>query len=1045
MKKDSIHIIQSSSDPIILFVGTKVLEGSRAALDFFGFEDRFSFLNARLENFFPAEQANGVPSLQKFHQIIRQAHDEGVGKDTFLCKNQQEELFVAEVIVLALQQEQEGEVVYQCKWRLSEKEKNGHRSPLSLTFSIPSQPVGEIKVNQKGEIVFADSVAASCLGYSIQELMEISSLADLLVYSENGLGEPAKAEHWIKRLQEEKGARQEVSLVFLTKERKQVLFQVNLQEEEGKEKWENYCRLLLRPVNLHGLAQNYPSATLSAIELESLRKENKNLKRSQKALKKSLERFRLLANYSPDVIMQFDRAYRHLVVNSQVEGQIGFKEEEFIGKTHAEMGFPPEFARQCKEALRKVFDSGESHRLDLQLPTGRWVDWYLIPEFGEQGKVNTVITTARDITDQKKTQLQLQKSERKLQDAFKVTRLSAWEYDFLSDQVILNPEFNGLLGFPESQKKGLSGREFVEQFVVRDDLGKFRFVIDAALESCSEDFQEVIDYRIRRTDGEIVHILASVRLEIGEDGRIAKAYGTSQDITYLRLTEQELEEYRTSLERLVDTRTQELKRSEAKLADALRLANLGTWEFDPSLQCFIVSDEVLEIIGSTAEIEEGNVISIDRCKEIILPDDYEHYRQVVNRATQSADDSFTEQTELRIVRSDGDIRHIYLSIKINKQPFSLRFFGTVQDITEIRRTETKKNQLDAIIETTSDIVGIAHVDGSISYLNKAGKSFFGIKEEEEMLHKTFSHFQSPKHARRLTKKELEHAAIHGTWDGQNQYIRWDGTEVPVSQVIIAHKNNEGEVESYSTIIRDISQQKKIEQDLIFKNNELDTFVYRASHDLRGPIATLMGLYNLVQYEQFSEKACSLFDMYNSQVLRLNTITLTLIELTKIKESEFRPSEVNLGELVSSIFSKMQGMTESRNMFFQRDIEDIRGFVSDERLLAVIFQNLVENSIKYKRQDVDPFVKVEIRKKEESDRIIIKVSDNGIGIDSNIQPKIFNMFFRGNERSSGSGLGLYILKNAVEKLGGRVTLYSVMYKGTTFKIELPPISPEPAGE
>ena len=1037
MKTELTHLIQASPDCLILIVDTMVLDGSRAAMDFFGFKCREGFLGASIEKFFPSFQSNGVPSLHQFKHLMQQALEEGVVKGNISCYNQEEGPFEAEVVILALKLAS-GENAFQCKWSRSKVERNENPSLLPSLFGAPRVSTGEICLNQKGEIIDADAVAATLLNYSIQELKRIPSLTELLAPAEGENWKMPKATQWIKRLITEKEEQQEVSLTFLSKEQKQLLFHVQLLEDSGKGSEENFYRLLLRPLNLNGLAIDYPSGAIAALEMESLRKENKNLRRVQKVLKRSMERFRLLADYSPDVIMQFDRSHRHLFVNSQVEGQAGYKVEEFIGKTHAEMDFPHDFVKQCEEALQTVFTTGESVRLDLQLPTGRWVDWYLIPEFDSSGEVNTVITTARDITEQKQTQLQLQKSERKLQDAFKVTRLSAWEYDFKNDEVILNPEFNALLGLPEELESKLSGKDYVERFVIRDDLGKVRFVLDAALESRSEDFQEVIDYRIRRADGEIVHVLASVRLEIGEDERIARAYGTSQDITYLRLTEQELEEYRTSLEKLVDTRTQELKRSEAKLADALRLANLGTWEFDPSLQCFIVSDEVLEIIGSTAEIEEGNVLSVQRCKEIVHPDDFEYYRELVNRAIQSTDELFTEQAELRIVRSDGDIRNIYLSIKINKQPFSLRFFGTVQDITEIRRTETEKNRLDEIIETTSDIVGVAHVDGRISYLNKAGKAFFGIKEEEELLNKTFSHFQSPKYARTLTKKELEHAGVYGTWDGQNQYIRWDGTEVPVSQVIIAHKNTEGVVESYSTIIRDISQQKKIEQDLLFKNNELDTFIYRASHDLRGPIATLMGLYNLVQYEHFSEKACSLFDMYNSQVLRLNTITLTLIELTKIKESEFKPSVVNLPVLVQNIFSKMQGMTESKNMFFQRDIEDIRGFVSDERLLAVIFQNLVENSIKYKRQEVDPFVKVEIRKKEDSDRIIIKVSDNGIGINSNIQPKIFNMFFRGNERSSGSGLGLYILKNAVDKLGGRLTLYSVMYKGTTFKIELPPI-------
>jgi PAS domain S-box-containing protein len=946
----NLNIIDLSSEPLILLKGSEVLDCNKAALELFGYEQKSHLLSQTVYALLVATQPDGVSSPQKLLHFMEQVQEEGLGKEVMLCRRQEGTLFIADLQVLCIKQEN-GAVLYQTKWN------NTRKAPEKPLPTLPSfsgtekeAGFGLMNIDGKGRIMAANNYVSQLLSYSISEL-NAQTIQNL-----QGQDKKEILPDWISsagRTLEEEAYH---SIRFFTKAQEVVEVQVRCIKINTEAQGVTY-QLVLQHLS-HAFPPQKESLE-AVLEIESLKQENKNLKRVQKLLKKSVDRLKVLAECSPDVIMQFDRAHRHQFVNTQVEGQMGLSVEDFLGKTHGEMNLPPAFSKECDKALEAVFQSGQNGRTELQLPNGNWVDWILIPEFNARGEVNTIISTARDITEQKKTAHELQKAEQRLNDAFEVTQLSNWEYDLKTDQVQLNQNFQKLIGIENSEQHSLTGKEFIERFVVKEDLGKFKFLLKSALESCCKDFKEVLDYRLLKPSGEMVHVLASVRLEIGDDGRVSGAYGTSQDITYLRLTEQELEEYRTSLERLVETRTQELKKSEAKLADALRLANLGTWEYDPAVDSFLVSEEVLEIMGTTSEIENGLLLSLARCREIIYAEDYRCYREAVYRALESEDDDYTDQTTFRVVRSDGDVRHIYLSIKINRNDRAFRFFGTIQDITDIRRTETEKDRLNEIIETTSDIVGIAHVDGSITYLNKAGKDFFGVKEGDELHTKTFYSFQPQNSPKVITQKELKHADKHGTWSGQNYYMRNDGVEVPVSQVIISHKNSEGQADSYSTIIRDISQQKRIEQDLIFKNNELDTFVYRASHDLRGPIATLLGLYNLVQYEveENNDKARALFDMYHSQVLRLNTITLTLIELTKIKDSEFKPAVINFNKLIQNVYSKLQGMVESKDMLFTGDVEPVAGFLSDERLLLVILQNLVENAIKYKRKEVASFVRV----------------------------------------------------------------------------------------
>src|SRR5699024_3624668 len=124
------------------------------------------------------------------------------------------------------------------------------------------------------------------------------------------------------------------------------------------------------------------------------------------------------------------------------------------------------------------------------------------------------------------------------------------------------------------------------------------------------------------------------------------------------------------------------------------------------------------------------------------------------------------------------------------------------------------------------------------------------------------------------------------------------------------------IQSFSLIIRDISTQKKTEQDLLFKNAELDTFVYRASHDLRGPISSLLGLYQIVQYEVKDEKALAFFEMFNKQILLLNEIILALINLTKIKETKSGQIQINFMDIINDAIDSFRHLNEFSNIKFK---------------------------------------------------------------------------------------------------------------------------------
>ncbi len=139
-------------------------------------------------------------------------------------------------------------------------------------------------------------------------------------------------------------------------------------------------------------------------------------KRIENVVRESEETFRALAQNSPDVIMRFDRAFKHLYVNPVVQDWIGIPARDFIGKTHKELEFPPDLIALSEEAIQHVFDTQAAHRLEFRLPNGAWVDWLLFPEFSPQGEVNAVLTSSRDITARKQAKEALEQAYQELQN-----------------------------------------------------------------------------------------------------------------------------------------------------------------------------------------------------------------------------------------------------------------------------------------------------------------------------------------------------------------------------------------------------------------------------------------------------------------------------------------------------------------------------------------------------------------------------------------------------------------------------------------------------
>ena len=219
-------------------------------------------------------------------------------------------------------------------------------------------------------------------------------------------------------------------------------------------------------------------------------------------------------------------------------------------------------------------------------------------------------------------------------------------------------------------------------------------------------------------------------------------------------------------------------------------------------------------------------------------------------------------------------------------------------------------------------------------------------------------------------------------------------------------------------------------------NELETFIYKSSHDLRSPIASILGLINVANNEPKDfETTQYYFTKIKQQANQLDFILRKLVETTRIKQGDKIIHLINFHELIEETLKSIHLMKGFNEIEIIKTFYSVQKFYSDKSLLIFLFQNLIDNAIKYKKEGVkDSFLKITIT--DENAGVKITFADNGIGIDDNLQKDIYNMFFRGTNAAGGSGLGLYTVKHCIKKLNGHISQESKEKIGTTFTVYLP---------
>jgi signal transduction histidine kinase len=225
-------------------------------------------------------------------------------------------------------------------------------------------------------------------------------------------------------------------------------------------------------------------------------------------------------------------------------------------------------------------------------------------------------------------------------------------------------------------------------------------------------------------------------------------------------------------------------------------------------------------------------------------------------------------------------------------------------------------------------------------------------------------------------------------------------------------------------------------DLLAKTNkELDRFVYSASHDLRAPLRSLLGLIEVTQKTNDPEEVVQCLDLMKQRIHNMDGFIKEIIDFSRNARQEVRSETMLLLPIIQEIIEDLKFAEGMEQIYVRLDVSPNLEIVSDATRLKVILQNLIGNSFKYhdsQKQQQEVFIKA-IR---EEGRVRIDIDDNGVGIPIEHQERIFEMFYRASEKSQGSGLGLYIVQETLARLKGSIQMKSTPGQGSQFRLFLP---------
>ncbi|MCK9631204.1 MAG: PAS domain S-box protein [Methanoregula sp.] len=468
-----------------------------------------------------------------------------------------------------------------------------------------------------------------------------------------------------------------------------------------------------------------------------------------------------------------------------------------------------------------------------------------------------------------------------------------------------------------------------------------------------------------------------------------------------------------------------LSRSQRQLAEAMGLAHLVNWEYDVASGMFTFDDRFYALYGTTAQREGGNLMSAETyAREFVHPDDMHVVSEEIERSMKTTDPDYVARIEHRIIRRDGEVRHIVVRIRLTKdaEGRTIKTHGANQDITEIKQAEEalreSEERFRSLVETSPGIIWEIDTGGKFRYVSPIMKTIMGYEPDEligkpitDLVLESFQplviealrHFVSTQEE--LVQQPIEVVARHR--DGHDLVM-----EIRSSKIT----GIDGRVTGFRGVAHDTTTRKKAEEELKRANRQLTLLGSITRHDLLNKITVILG--NL----KIAERKCSdpAQGEYLHKIRNATSAIKSQIEFTRVYQDlgTNEPQWIDLDSVMPHAHVPSTVTLDAAVQYIQ---------VRADPMLERVFFNLIDNSVRHGER----VTKIRISSHQSGEDLVIVWEDNGTGIPADEKEQVF-------ERGVGknTGLGMFLAREILALTGITIRETGEPGRGARFEITVP---------
>ncbi len=743
-------------------------------------------------------------------------------------------------------------------------------------------------------------------------------------------------------------------------------------------------------------------------------------KKAEEDRRASENRFSTLVQSMDNIVYTLDTNEKHTGIYGKAFGELGLSTDFFIGKSAIDI-FGEKNGKVHHEANLKAL-AGKYVTYEWSTEQDGKTLYYLTslsPILDADGKTNGVVGIGQDITEIKRIEEQLRESEARFRNAMENAPIGMALVSLDSKFINVNTALCNITGYPEDELKNLTFQEITYPDDLEKDLANVTKLLAGEISSY------MMKKRYIRKDGSIVWIQLTGSLLKDEDSKPLYFIAQIEDITERRQAEQQLRDSRSLLQTIINT-----------------IPVRVFWK-----------DRDLHYIGC------NQLFASDAGEEtpasLIGKDDYamgwkdqaEQYRADDQKVIQTGIPKMGYE-EQQTTPAGGIIWLRTSKVPLmNKSNEIIGVLGTYDDITERKRAEIALKDSEHALAKAQEIAHLGNWDWNIItnelYWSDEIYRIFGLAPHQ--FEATYDAFLDTIYQ---DDKDIVVTAVSDAVNNIKPYNVEHRIVLPTGE--IRYVSEQGEVtrdESGKAVrmigtVLDITERKRYEEKLKEANASKDKFFSIIAHDLKNPFNALLGSAEALHENIDDFDKDDLHDMSNI-IYRSAKNAYALLEnllewsRSQLDRLDIKPHDINLRDIVHESIMIVESQAENKQVSILNTISDAMVH-ADTNLLKTILRNLLSNAIKYTA--TGGMITVSSQENADADMVEISVTDNGIGMPHEVMEKIFKIDTKystpGTAKETGTGLGLVLCKEFVERQGGRIWVESEVGKGTRFTFTLP---------